>query len=235
MIRSAAIVIPAANEETLIGPCLDAIAAARAHTRRHASYPLHIRMVVVVDSCTDATETATRRHLEVETMSCSAGRVGAARALGVRHFLARSRIALTDTWIANTDADSRVPADWLTHMVNEADRGAHLVLGTVLPADGLSPPARRRWLDHHQTGDGHGHIHGANFGIRADVYQSLGGWPLMASGEDVTLARQVRAARRFKTVRSGAIPVTSSARLTGRAPHGFADYLQDLVDGIAAG
>jgi hypothetical protein len=235
MIRSVVIVIPAANEETLIGSCLDAMAAARSHTRCHAGYPLDIRTVVVLDSCTDATETATRDHRDVETVTCSVGRVGAARALGVRHLLARSTTALTDTWIANTDADSRVPPHWLTHMVSEADRGAHLVLGTVLPGDGLSPPAHRRWLDHHKMGDDHGHVHGANFGIRADVYQSLGGWPPLASDEDVTLARQARAARHVKTVRTGAIPVTTSARLTGRAPHGFADYLQDLVDGIAAG
>jgi glycosyltransferase involved in cell wall biosynthesis len=234
MIRSVAIVVPAANEETLIGPCLDAMAAARSHTRRHAGRPIQIRTIVVLDSCTDATESATRDHHDVETVSCRAGRVGAARALGVRHLLARSTAALTDTWIANTDGDSQVPTHWLTHMVNEADRGAHLVLGTVLPADGLSPSAHRGWFDHHMLGDGHGHIHGANFGIRADVYQALGGWPPLASGEDVTLARQVRAARLFKTVRSGAIPVTTSARLTGRAPDGFADYLQDLVDGIAA-
>jgi glycosyltransferase involved in cell wall biosynthesis len=235
MIRSVAIVIPAANEETLIGPCLDAIAAARSQVRRHAAIALEIRTVVVLDSCTDATESAAREHDGVETVACSVGRVGAARALGVRHLLARCTSALSDTWIANTDSDSQVPTHWLTHMVHEADRGAHLVLGTVLPADGLSPLAHRRWLDHHKTGDGHGHIHGANFGIRADVYQALGGWPPLASGEDVTLARQARAARYFHTVRTGAIPVTTSARLTGRAPHGFADYLQDLVDGIAAG
>jgi Glycosyl transferase family 2 len=235
MIRSVVIVIPAANEERLIGSCLDAVDAARSHIRQHAERSLEMTTLVVLDSCTDATEVVTRHHLDVETLACSAGRVGAARALGVRHLLARTTTAPADTWIANTDADSRVPINWLTHMISEADRGAHLVLGTVLPAGGLSPLAHRRWLDHHKMGEGHGHIHGANFGIRADVYQALGGWPPLNSGEDVTLARKVRAAPHFKTVHSGAIPVITSARLTGRAPHGFADYIQDLVDGMAAG
>ena len=46
---------------------------------------------------------------------------------------------LSQTCVANTDADSRVPLDWLTTMLTEADRGAHLVLGTVLPTEDLGP------------------------------------------------------------------------------------------------
>ena len=161
------------------------------------------------------------------------GRVGAARALGVRHVLAGARSALNQTWIANTDADSRVPIDWITHMVAEADGGAHLVLGTVLPTDSLASSGRRRWLDRHQLGDDHPNVHGANFGIRADTYHALGGWPPLASGEDVALARQASTFRHLKAVRTGAIPVITSARLVGRAPYGFAHYLQNLVGGAA--
>jgi hypothetical protein len=168
----------------------------------------------------------------VMTVTCTAGAVGAARALGVGHLLARSASSLADTWIANTDADSRVPPHWLTHMIAEANLGAHLVLGTVLPADDLNHTVRRRWLDRHHQTDGHHHIHGANFGIRADVYHALGGWPPLNSGEDVTLAQS---ARDYKVVRTGNIPVTTSGQLTGRAPHGFAEYLQDIVARIAAG
>lgn len=235
MIRSVVVVIPASNEQNLIGPCLDALAAARAHAQRHTEYPLEINTVIVADSCTDGTETAARTHPDVKTVTCTVGCVGAARALGVAHILAHNTVAPGDTWIANTDADSRVPPDWLTHMVAQANLGAHLLLGTVLPADDLNHTARRRWLERHHQTDGHHHIHGANFGIRADVYLALGGWPQLTSGEDVTLARNARAAGGYKTVRSGAIPVTTSARLAGRAPHGFADYLQDIVAGMAAG
>jgi hypothetical protein len=99
----------------------------------------------------------------------------------------------------------------------------------VLPADGLSAIRRRLWRDRHHLGDGHPHVHGANFGIRADAYRALGGWAPLASGEDVALARRARAAADLTTVSTGAIPVLTSSRLSGRAPHGFAAYLQDLV------
>src|SRR6202000_536006 len=103
-----------------------------------------------------------------------AGRVGVARSLGVDHILGGGGAA-AETWIANTDADSCVPPDWLTRMVREAEAGAHPVLGTVSPSDGLNPLVRRRWSERHQLTDRHPHIHGANFGIRGDVYKALGG------------------------------------------------------------
>jgi len=114
-------------------------------------------------------------------------------------------------------------------MIHEADLGADVVLGTVLPADGLTPFRRRVWRERHILEDGHPHVHGANFGIRADVYRALGGWPPLASGEDVALADRAEMADTIKTVRTGSIPVVTSARLQGRAPHGFAAYLQSLV------
>jgi glycosyltransferase involved in cell wall biosynthesis len=235
MVSSVVVVIPAANEEALIGACLDAVAAARSDIQRQAGSRLEVSTVVVLDSCTDGTGAITRSRRHVSTVTSAAGCVGAARDLGVRNFLATSTSSLADIWICNTDADSQVPINWLTHMVAAADLGAHLILGTVLPADGLSPSARCRWLERHHQRDGHHHIHGANFGIRADVYQALGGWPKLASGEDVALARRALATSDLKVVRTGAIPVITSARLTGRAPRGFADYLQDLVNGTAVG
>ncbi len=104
-----------------------------------------------------------------------AGRVGTTRAIGARLALAKTGSRPDETWIANTDADSQVPINWITAMVGEADHGAHLVLGTVIPGDDTSPAARRRWMAHHHLVEGHPYIHGANFSIRADAYRSLGG------------------------------------------------------------
>ena len=228
MIRSVLIVVPAGNEERLVGPCLDAIAAARRHAHHHVGRSLRIRTVVVLDRCVDSTASTVSARSGVENITSDAGRVGSARALGVEHAMAGID-SPAQAWIANTDADSRVPHDWITGMVREADRGAHVVLGTVLPAEGLSPLRSRLWRERHDLGDGHPHVHGANFGIRADVYGALGGWPPLASGEDIALAERAELAGTIKTVRTGAIPVVTSARLRGRAPHGFAAYLQNLV------
>jgi hypothetical protein len=77
-------------------------------------------------------------------------------------------------------------------------------------------------------------VHGANFGIRADTYVELGGWPAVASGEDVAMAHRAAASRRLRIVRTAAIPVTTSSRLAARAPDGFAGYLRELVAEAAA-
>jgi hypothetical protein len=232
MIQNIAIVIPAGNEEVLIGSCLHAIAEARRHAHCHVGRALRIRTIVVLDRCVDATASAVGGWAGVESIVSEAGCVGVARAQGVEHALAGVRAdagCLSQIWIANSDADSRVPVDWITRMLGEADRGAQLVLGTVAPGDGLSAIRRRLWRERHQLGDGHLHVHGANLGIRADAYMALGGWPALASGEDVVLAGRARATADMRIVSTGAIPVLTSARLSGRAPHGFATYLQDLV------
>jgi hypothetical protein len=119
-------------------------------------------------------------------------------------------------------------------MLAHAERGAHLVLGTVTPDDGLDPHRRRAWLTRHHLRNGHPHVHGANFGIRADTYQALGGWPTLACAEDVTLAYRATSAGNLRIVRTAAIPVTTSSRLAGRSPDGFASYLGALSADPAA-
>jgi hypothetical protein len=135
-----------------------------------------------------------------------------------------------ELWLASTDADSAVPADWLTAMVAAAARGVHLVLGTVLPGPDLSPAVRARWLAGHHLRDGHPHVHGANLGIRADAYLALGGWLPLVTGEDADLARRAAAAGWLAICRTAGIPVVTSARRAARAPRGFSSYLRALAD-----
>lgn len=228
MIRTVGVVVPACNEQVLMADCLAALADARSHAHRHARGPLAIRVVVVLDSCHDATAEIVAAHRGVESVACAVGRVGAARRLGARAILARAGHSLDEVWLANTDADSQVPPDWITRMLVEADRGAHLVLGTVLPDHGLDPVRTQRWHSRHTLRDGHAHVHGANLGIRADAYATLGGWQPLDSGEDVVLADRARASGHLRIARTASVPVITSARLTGRAPAGFAGYLREL-------
>jgi len=93
-------------------------------------------------------------------------------------------------WLANTDADSVVPRDWLIRMVDAADAGVQVVLGTVAPDVELPQTLRAAWIARHQLHDGHPHIHGANLGIRADTYLALGGWR-----EDSRVGRRRRPGR----------------------------------------
>lgn len=111
-------------------------------------------------------------------------------------------------------------------------QGVHLVLGTVTLGPGLSSEAIREWCLRHVVQEGHPHVHGANFGIRADVYSALGGWQALACGEDDALAARATSASHLRIARTARIPVVTSTRLQARAPDGFSSYLRELVTPI---
>lgn len=229
MIRTVGVVVPAVNEQATIGTCLDALAAARERLGTVIGRDIQVRVMVVLDCCSDETAAIVLGHRDVESVMCSVGRVGAARRLGTHQLLAGAGVDRRQLWLANTDADSTVPQDWLVRQVHEAERGAHLVLGTVLPDHGLDAATEQAWFDQHRLHDDHPHVHGANLGIRADVYTALGGWPARSTGEDVALAERAASAGHLRIVRTARIPVRTSSRLTGRAPHGFAGFLRGLT------
>lgn len=233
MIRSLAVVVPAADEEARLPSCLDALDRARRCLRSCRPGIGFVRTVVVLDRCIDGSEAIARSRPWVDVARSDAGLVGAARARGADRVLGGYHGVLSDLWIANTDADSEVPPNWLVTMVDLADSGADLVLGTVMPDD-LPHPLLHRWLDRHHLRDGHPHVHAANLGVRADAYIALGGWRPTAHGEDVDLVDRA-SARDLRIARSGAVPVRTSGRLRGRAPNGFADYLHRLGAGAEDG
>lgn len=229
MISTVGVVVPAANEQEHVGACLDALGVARAHLLGISGDAVEARIVVVLDSCIDETASIVNRYGEIEVVTCNAGQAGAARAVGTAHLLGKATVPWSRIWLANTDADSLVPREWLARMVTEADRGADLVLGTVRPMAGLGFAAERAWSARHALREGHPHVHGANFGIRADAYAALGGWPRLASGEDATLARRAADSGHLRIVRTARIAVRTSSRLVGRAPRGFSSYLRGIV------
>jgi glycosyltransferase involved in cell wall biosynthesis len=231
MIRNVGVIVPAANEAQHLAECLRAVRRSHRHLIAACRREIKVRIVVVLDSCTDDSALVAARFGEVETVSVQAGCVGSARYAGVMHLLSRRTPAI-ETWLANTDADSQVPPHWLAAMVEEADSGAHVVLGTVQPGAGLAGDVSRRWHARHIGNDGHPHVHGANFGIRADAYLALGGWPRQPSGEDELLAARARSAGHLHVVRTGRLPVVTSTRLHGRAPHGFSSYLRGLKGSV---
>lgn len=227
------VVIPVHDEEELLPGCLDALQ--RATVRLTASgEPVPVRTVVVLDRCSDGSERIARER-RVDIARSDAGRVGAARHRGVEAALrGASPEALARTWIASTDADSRVPVEWLVEHARHARDGVDLLLGAVLPSSAdLSTGLLARWREQHPLPLGPEHVFGANLGIRASAYERVGGFPDLASGEDVAL---VAALRRLgvRERRMHRFPVTTSGRTTGRAPNGFAGYLADLASEVRA-
>ena len=219
------IVVPARNEEDLLPAALRALDRAAQPVLRRG---VVVDLLVVADSCADATVDggAVRRSRRARGVR-RCGRAG--RAAGFRALLKRHQGTPRDRfWLASTDADSRVPANWLVGQLALAAAGADLVVGTVAVDDWSShaPHVEARWRAGYDPRDGHGHVHGANVGARADAYVEVGGFAALDRGEDVAL---VAALAHRRVLRTGAIPVLTSARPRSRAGGGFADHLAGLA------
>jgi glycosyltransferase involved in cell wall biosynthesis len=215
-----AVVVPARNEQRAIGACLRAIA------RAAAAVEVASTVIVVADGCADRTADIARAA-GAEVIEASLASAGAARALGCRYAL---RGGVDGLWLANTDADSRVPEHWLAAQLAYAARGAQLVAGTVR-VDSWHDwppelPARYRRLYRHA---GAPHVHGANLGIAAAAYQRIGGFPPVAVGEDRALVQNARAAGLTISYPRSIAVTTSGRRLARVVGGGFHDYLNRLA------
>ena len=226
-ISHVAVVIPARNEEELIGRCLESVRAAIRHAR---SRRYSVSVTVIADDCVDATIAIARRFEGVRVIGVQPAGVGTARAMAVAYALGRSEVDPGAVWIANTDADSVVPLNWITEQVSLARRGVELMIGTVRPDfTDLSPLQIDAWLRTHPVGAANGHEHGANLGLRGDLYVDAGGYPPLAEHEDVDLVARC-AALNPVTLATSSCEVMTSGRPFGRTDGGYARFLRtDLV------
>lgn len=220
-IRAVVVVVPVHDEAELLERCLMSVSASVAAVRASC------QVRIVLDACTDASADIAARH-PFPTLRVAANAVGAARAAGVRDGLsAVSHVPAHRVWIANTDADSVVPVNWLVVQLELAAAGADVVVGTVRPDfDDLSEEHRRLWLDTHEPGRPNGHTHGANLGVRASTYLQVAGFGELVEHEDVRLVEACRSAGADVRA-SDANEVVTSGRLAGRTPGGYAGYLRD--------
>ncbi|WP_405458821.1 glycosyltransferase [Streptomyces sp. NBC_00101] len=236
------VAIPAHDEAEDLPEALRAVRAADAHARRRLAGVPPLTLMVAADACSDATAAVARRE-GAEVVVTGHRSAGAARAEAVARGLRKADTPAAHTWIATTDADSRVPADWLAHQLTCARDGWDCVLGTVR----LAPPRsldesvvrdlhRAHYFAERPAGTGrdweHPHVHGANFGVAAAAYLRAGGFPAVPHGEDHALARAL-ADGGARVLRTNACAVETSGRLTPRAPHGFGAFLHALRTGAA--
>lgn len=238
-IRAVSVIVPAKDEQTLLPGCLRALERACVEAR-HLVPGLEARIVVVLDSCADASELIVRRRartmrersgIDVRAVLTSVGSVGGARALGAEHALAAARagtVAAHHLWLASTDADTLVPPHWLSSQLTFAAQGVDVVLGTVEPDADLAPAERALWVARHQLLEGHPHVHGANLGVRASAYTEVGGFAALSAHEDVDLVTRLRAHGGVVVRATDQHRVVTSSRYEGRAVGGFATYLSDI-------
>lgn len=211
------ILVPAHNEEACLEKCLHSLTEAARHPDLKGE---PVRIVVVLDDCSDSS-TAIAARFPVSVIETNARNVGKARALGADWLIDQGA-----RWIACTDADSQVPANWLA---SQLVYGADAVCGVVEVDDWTmhSQRDRERYDAHYQDSEGHRHIHGANFGVSTEAYLLAGGFPELSVNEDVDLVERLQAMGK-RIAWSCLTRVRTSARLDSRAKGGFGDYLKSL-------
>jgi glycosyltransferase involved in cell wall biosynthesis len=234
VIGSIGVVIPARDEEEMLGAALGSVTAARAELVRAEPFWAgagRVRIVLVLDACTDGSLSIARSFAPaVEVVEIDARNVGRARRAGVERVLGRSGPGSEPArlWICSTDADTEVPANWLRDHLQAARDGAEVAVGRVVPrAADVGSALLAAWRREHEGGGRH--VYGANLGCRADAYLAAGGFPPLRVGEDVEFVRSAE--------RNGAavldLPfsvVQTSGRRIGRTPGGFAGYLRTLAE-----
>jgi glycosyltransferase involved in cell wall biosynthesis len=220
------ILVPARDEEDLLPRCITSIQRACFYVQARATTDI----VIAVDRCTDHTnEIAGRMTLgQGSIVSTQAGNVGEARALAASLALQRWNGRRNRCWMANTDADSKVPKTWLDEQLILAEQGIQAIAGTVAvdtfaEHDPIVRELFRKTYIIARDGS-HPHVHGANLGVRADAYLRAGGWRSLATAEDHDLWKRLGEAGATR-ISISHVRVSTSGRRNGRAPHGFAETL----------
>ncbi len=235
----AVVVIPAHEEERLIGRCLHALAA-QTGVAAH-----EYELIVVLDGCRDRTAEIVRTFaagcaIPVLQIALPTRRgVGRARRAGMDLACARLHEAgAPGGLIATTDADSIVARDWLVRQLELVEHGAQAIGGSIellrdeLGALAPQAPAERERragarlrearsasapgaaVEHHQ-------FSGASLALTASTYRRCGGLPVRAALEDEALEAELRALG-VPIHRSSLVQVATSARTDARAPRGLA-------------
>lgn len=221
VISAVGIVLPVHDEDELLSGALQALELAV----DALSTSILCRVVVVLDSCADASSAiaswwAVRLGALVIRRECRS--VGLARQIGSQALLARwPEMDLARIWLATTDADSRVPPDWLTVQIAAHASGVDLWAGRVQVAE--QGAAVQRWTEGYATE--REPVHGASLGISAAMYTELGGFRSLPSGEDRDLYHRAVAAG-FRIRHDPKAVVTTSSRREGRVPEGFAGVMR---------
>lgn len=240
-----AVTIPARNEAERIVACLD---AAGQSLRGRGGIAL-----MVNGSSDDTLERALAwfaasgvAGLVLECPDAPAGGVGAVRRDTVA---ACAPLLASEGVVMTTDADSVVFPDWVDANLEEL-RSADLICGSVFPDPAefaRLPPviARRGALEGeymaltmalkaaidpvpHDPAPPHLSEPGASLAFRMDLYEVVGGFAALPSGEDRAFAERADLLG-WRLRHSARARVQTSCRLSGRAPGGMAEALQARI------
>lgn len=243
--RPIVVAIPARDEAAKIGDCLTALG-------RQAWCPTTV--VLLLNNCVDATEQIARSielpfHLDLRAISLASAdaNAGTARRLAMDH---AARLAGPNGVMMTTDADSVVPADWVTLNMRALSCNADVVCGravidpqdaTVIPqhlhaddalecqyADLLDAMSEALCPDPADPWPRHTEASGASLALTVAAFLDAGGVPHVPTGEDRALIAALR--RRDARIRHDpALCVVVSGRTIGRAVGGMADTIRRRI------
>jgi GT2 family glycosyltransferase len=245
---STVIAIPVRNEAERIEACLRAIDAQTGLASGS------LGLVLFLNNCTDGTQALVEAlrpslsvPLRVTHVEFAGAHAGWARREAMNAAAEWIGPQATGGTILSTDADSRVPPDWVARNLAALRAGADAVAGRIeLDADeaALLPPSlhtrgrledaysallteaeARIDPDPYDPWPCHRTTIGATLAVTRDAYVAVGGMPAIALGEDgafvAALLRQG-----FHVRHAPDVVVTVSGRLVGRAPGGVADTIR---------
>jgi glycosyltransferase involved in cell wall biosynthesis len=189
------VIIPAHNEEGLLGRCLDSIRSAAASTG------VPVEVIVILNRCSDKTGEIAA-SFGARTVREDARNLAVIRNAGAR--------AATGTILVTIDADSAMSRDTLAAIDRALTSGATVGGGVRIYPDRYSPGIRATELVMNLllfiTG-----ISGGLFWCLREDFQAIGGFnEKLISGEDVDFAQRLKAygrkvRRPFSTLRGGHI------------------------------
>ncbi|WP_457106008.1 glycosyltransferase [Methylobacterium sp. P5_C11] len=248
----AIVAIPVRNEEERIAACLRAIDA------QEGVADGSLGLVLFLNNCTDDTQAIVSAlvptlsiPVRVLTEDFSGAHAGWARRRAMDAAAAWLGDAGNAGIILSTDADSRVPPDWVSRNRAAIRQGADAVAGRVEldPAEAAllppSLPARGRLEDlydaliteaearidpdPHDPWPCHRTAIGATLAVTRSAYRQVDGMPEIPLGEDgAFIARLLEHGLRVRHATD--VCVTISARLSGRAPGGVADTIRSRCE-----
>jgi hypothetical protein len=215
----AIVAIPVRDEEDRIEACLDALLAQRDLSGRPLP-PDALGLVLLLNNCSDRTAVIAHGRLAVSGAPFALVNVALPPSQANAGFARRLALDLAALWLERadrrdgvlltSDADSRVPPQWLARNLAAIHAGCDAVAGrvTLEPAEeGLLPQALMRRTARedayeqallalsaridpiaHDPWPNHWSASGASYGVTLDAYRTIGGLPHPASGEDRALA-----------------------------------------------
>jgi len=243
------VAIPVRNEAERIAACLESLAA------QQGIGESGIGVLLFLNNCTDGTAhvvAALRPSLRIPVRVVERTFVGAHAGWARREAMEAAADWLDegepfDGLLLTTDADSRVPADWIVRNLQAIAKGVDAVAGRIaldaddaarLPAalhvrGGLEGGYEARLIAleavidpiPHDPWPRHWTTSGATLAVRLATYRQVGGMPPLAVGEDKAFVSSLLSSD-ARVRHDPDILVTTSGRLDGRAPGGAADTMK---------